>query len=178
MTGDPFWQVIEAQDLPVPSAVLALHKGAGERRFEGRARVDRGTHPIVRIGLWASGFPPQSDDVPVMLTIRVGDHGAEWIRNFGGHITRSRLWFDAEKIAVKEKLGPFQLTLGLRVEKGQLRMKISGFSLWGLPLPRWCHPISQTREFEDSEGRFGFDVSGRMPGFGPIIRYVGHLAPV
>ncbi|MEM7731307.1 MAG: DUF4166 domain-containing protein, partial [Pseudomonadota bacterium] len=60
----------------------------------------------------------------------------------------------------------------------QLHMEIAGFSFFGIPLPRWCHPISETREFEDDQGRFCFDVSGRMPVLGLIIRYVGYLTPV
>ncbi len=178
VTGDPFWQVIDAKALPVPGAVLALHKGAGQRQFEGRARIERGTHPIVRMGLWLSGFPPEGQDVLVTLTIRVGDETSEWVRDFGGHITRSRLWFETDRVEVGEQLGPFRLRLALSVEEDQLCMTVAGFSLWGIPLPRWCHPISETREFEDGKGRFCFDVSGRMPGLGLIIRYIGHLTPV
>ncbi|MEM7731979.1 MAG: DUF4166 domain-containing protein, partial [Pseudomonadota bacterium] len=163
MRGDPFWQVIDAKALPVPDAVLSLHEGAGERRFAGRARIERGKNPIVRLGLWLSGFPPEGQDVPVTLSIRVGDETSEWVRDFGGHITRSRLWYEANREAVGERIGPFRLRLALSVEENQLHMEIAGFSFFGIPLPRWCHPISETREFEDDQGRFCFDVSGRMP---------------
>lgn len=177
MSGDPFWKVIEAQNLDVAPAVAALHKGIGERHFTGRATITRGKHPLVRFALWSSGFPPAGADVDVTLTLVATENCADWKRNFGGHITRSRLWFDARKLAVKEKLGPFVLTMDLQANEGQLFIGVAGFSAFGIPMPKWLHPVSTTRERQDEIGRFCFDVSGRMPGFGLIIRYEGHLEP-
>lgn len=176
--GDPFWRVITGRGLDVPPAVMALHQGMGERRFEGRADVTRGSNPLVRVALWAAGFPPKGRDVPLVVTIQVQEHHAAWERDFDGHTLRSKLWYDARRGAVAEKLGPFRLIMEVHAEAGALRVDVAGFSFLGVPLPRWMHPISETREAEDSEGRFTFDVSGRMPGLGLIIRYKGYLRPI
>lgn len=175
--GDPFWHVIEQKRLHVDPAVRALHAGLGQRRFVGRADITRGTHPIIRLALWASGLPAQGRDVPLVLTIDAHECHSDWVRDFDGKKTVSRLWFDEGRVAVTEKFGPFRMTLDLHAEKGQLILGVSRFSIWGIPVPGFLHPVSETREFENGAGEFVFDVSGHLPGLGLIIRYVGHLSP-
>lgn len=176
--GDPFWHVVRQKDLQIAPVVLALHAGSGKRHLVGRADIKRGTHPIARLALWVCGFPPRGRDVPLILTVCSTQTHTDWVRDFNGHKTLSRLWFDADRLAVQEAFGPFRLRLDLHADHGQLLIKVAGVSFCGIPLPRWLHPISETREFENEAGKFAFDVSGHLRGFGLLIRYTGHLTPV
>ena len=48
---------------------------------------------------------------------------------------------------------------------------------FGLPLPRWLLPRSQTREYE-SDGRFHFEVGLYAPITGNlVVHYQGQLGP-
>lgn len=177
MSGDAFWQVIAAQGLAVPEAVLALHAGQGTKQYEGRCDITRGTGLLARIVLRLAGFPPAGQRVPVRLTITTsGDHGA-WVRDFGGHVTRSHLSCNSAKDRVIERFGPIRLMLSLRATEGRLHISVAGMRFFGLPVPKALLPVSDTVEGSGPNGVFQFDVAARAPGAGFLIRYTGELHP-
>jgi len=177
MSGDPFWLAIDQAGLQVPGPVAALHKGYGTKPFSGECHITRGRSPLVRLALWLAGFPPAGQRVPARLTLCSDADGAVWQRDFAGHVTRSRLSWDARRSEVVERFGPFKLCLALSVEAEQLQVRITRTSVLGIALPAWARPRSDTREYVDDQGRFCFDVSASAPGLGLIIRYRGWVVP-
>ncbi|MGR3312087.1 MAG: DUF4166 domain-containing protein [Roseovarius indicus] len=175
MSGDPFDAVIAARGLAVAPAVRAFH--AGEGVHEGRAEITRGRHVLVRLGLWLAGMPPEGRDVPVRVRVTGDRAGSVWRRDFGGHVTVSRLRHDRSSGHVEERFGPVRLALSVTAEGGALVVGVAGMSVLGLPVPKGLRPVSGTREFEDEDGRFRFDVGARIPWLGPVIRYEGWLEP-
>lgn len=131
----------------------------------------------MRLGLWLAGMPP-SGEVPVRVRVTAGAEGAVWRRDFGGHVTVSRLRYDRPSGQVEERFGPVRLGLSVAAEGGALLVGVAGMSVLGVPMPKGLRPVSETREFEDGAGRFCFDVAARIPWLGPVIRYQGWLAPV
>ncbi|MEO3415700.1 DUF4166 domain-containing protein [Roseovarius sp. CAU 1744] len=175
MTGDPFWQVIDAQQLDVAPAVLSFHAGRGTCIYSGRCDITRGRHPLVRLGLWVAGFPRDGCNLPTRVTTKTQECHSIWERDFGGHVTRSRLTCNPSRTRVIEAFGPFSLTLSLRAENGQLHISVESMRIFRLPVPTPLVPVSTTTEAEGADGRFLFDVAGRIPGIGPLIRYRGDL---
>ena len=173
MGGDPFWRAIEAGGLNVPEGVAAFHRGLGVRRYAGQCEITRGRGVLVRLGLGLAGFPPAGSGVPVRLMLDVRDDGAVWVRDFGGHVTRSRLSWDVRRGRVMERFGPFRVAMVPELEGDVLHMRIAGLSVLGVPVPRWLVPASETREFVDEAGRFRFEVAARVPVLGLLIRYAG-----
>ena len=174
MSGDPFWHAIRAQGLEMPPVVDGFHAGQGEKRYCGQASITRGRNPLVRLALWLAGMPRAGADVPVRMRLVIGPEGADWVRDFGGHTTRSRLSLTRDGHVV-ERFGPFRIAMAVRAERGGLRMDIAGMRAFGVPVPGALRPVSQTREYVGEDGRFRFDVGAAVPGLGPVIRYAGWL---
>ncbi|WP_171174564.1 DUF4166 domain-containing protein [Ruegeria sp. HKCCD8929] len=171
---DPFLQAL-APGADLPEAVYALHRFQG--RLQGRCRIERGRGWLIAALLWLGRFPSSGRDVPVSLTI-TRDHGTwVWVRDFGGHVTRSALTFDAKSGTVREQLGALTLWLSSRRTEEGLAIDISRLAVGGLPCPRWLLPRSTTTERQDSDGRFCFDVAAALPFLGRLIRYRGWLQP-
>lgn len=177
MSGDPFAQVITAQGLTVSPAIQRLHLGRGVRRYIGQCDITRGTGMLARFCLWLAGFPPAGQQVPTRLTIIPTTTGADWRRDFDGHVTRSRLSCNSAKDRVIERFGPIRLTLSLRADAGRLRISVERLRVLGLPMPRALIPLSNTTESQDPDGTFCFDVAARLPWGGLLIRYAGTLRP-
>ncbi|MFD1160004.1 DUF4166 domain-containing protein [Roseovarius aestuarii] len=175
MSGDPFWHAIRAQRLDVPSAVLTLHSGQGTKHYVGQCDITRGSGVLARLALRLAGFPSAGQKVPTRLTINTREGQSEWVRDFGGHVTRSHLSFDSVRCRIIERFGPVRLTLSLGVIPGKLCMEIASLHLFGVPVPCKLVPLSQTVEYEDPDARFCFDVSARVRGVGFLIRYAGVL---
>jgi hypothetical protein len=76
-----------------------------------------------------------------------------------------------------ETFGPFSFRLGLAADRDGLVMPVTGWKLGVLPLPRFLAPRSRTREYEDEQGRFCFDVELMLPGLGLFAHYKGWLRP-
>ena len=120
MSGDPFWHAIRAQRLDVPPAVMALHSGQGTKHYVGQCDISRGSGVLARLALRLAGFPSAGQKVPTRLTINTREGQSEWVRDFGGHVTRSHLSFDAVRCRIIERFGPVRLTLSLGVIPGKI----------------------------------------------------------
>jgi hypothetical protein len=173
---DPFGQAIDALGLAVAEPVRRFHAVQSEARYQGEASVERGQGRLVRLLLGLGRFPPSSQAAPLSLQIRNDAGGAEWIRLFGGHETRSSLRYDPVRKLVLERLGPFTIGMALTAEAGRLHVAVRHLWVAGLPLPRILLPISDSVEYGDAAGRFCFDISARLWGLGRLIRYHGWVA--
>lgn len=155
----------------------ALHRVYDVARFNGTAKVERGTSSLARLAALLFGFPPASDQVPVSVTKRVVRQGEIWERNFGGKRFRSLLSPSPKPHHVRERFGPFNFEQSLPLENGRMRLNVQRGWFLGIPMPRWALPTSTASEFTQ-DGVFHFDVALGLPVFGSlIVRYRGSLTP-
>ena len=171
---DPFLRAL-GRDADLPTAVWGFHHGAG--RYCGRCSITRGRGGLVALALRAGGFPPAGEDLPVSITIRRTGDLWFWERDFAGHITRSRLGFDAGRGCVREQIGALTIWMRPVAKESGIAIGIHRLSLLGIPCPRRLLPRSASIESQDGQARFCFDISARLPGVGLLIRYSGWLVP-
>lgn len=165
----------------LPDAVRSMHDGTTVRA-EGRAEIERGTHPLARAAAWAFGFPPAGTGVPLSVSFERTRAGEIWARRFGRHAFRSH---HAERGGrwrhlLVERFGPVTFGVALVVEGARLHFVVRRWAVLGLPLPLRLAPVSRAWEGE-SDGEFRFDVDLSHPLVGRIVRYRGRLrgaAPV
>ncbi|WP_170381586.1 DUF4166 domain-containing protein [Ruegeria atlantica] len=175
MKPDPFLQSLSA-GADVPKALRQLHGQPGH--YAGRCSIVRGQGRLISRVLQFGGFPPEADDIPVKLKIDRSGEVWQWVRDFDGHSTVSRLTFDHGVECVRERMGALTLWLTPEFNEGRLLIHIQRLSVFGLRCPAFLLPRSSTVEWQGETGHFCFDVSAEMPGLGPLIRYRGWLAPV
>lgn len=171
---DPFLQAA-AEPSGLPEALQDLHSKEGT--YIGRCDIQRGQGWLAGLALWLGRFPHSGRDVPVRVTVSRCGPGWEWRRDFGGHITQSRLSFDQQSNCVREDFGALSIWLKPVVAGARLQINIRRLTLWGIAVPNALLPQSSTVEWQDDQSRFRFDVSARAPLVGQLIRYHGWLTP-
>jgi hypothetical protein len=133
---------------------------------------------LIAMALRLGRFPKGAEDIPVQIQIdRDGDEW-QWVRDFDGHSTRSRLTFDHGAACVREQMGGLSIWLQPEICDGRLQIYIRRLYVMGLRCPSFLLPRSSTVEWQNKTGHFCFDVSADMPMLGLLIRYRGWLAPV
>ncbi|CAA9240407.1 MAG: hypothetical protein AVDCRST_MAG08-1594 [uncultured Acetobacteraceae bacterium] len=161
----------------LPAAVRRVHALRGTLRLVGEAAVEGAeTAP----GRWIArvfGFPPAADAVPVAVEIAATPGGEDWTRSFGERRFRSRMRPHERPGSICECFGPFTFDLALSAGPDALRMRVEGWRLGRLPLPRRLAPRNEARETVDAAGRFRFEVPIRLPLLGRLVRYSGWLVP-
>jgi NAD(P)-dependent dehydrogenase (short-subunit alcohol dehydrogenase family) len=156
-------------------AVRSMHEVCRDRGASGSARVDRGTGLLARAIARMMAFPPAGDyDLHVHFEERAGVE--KWTRDFGGHVFSSRLSASHDNHLV-EAFGPLRFQFDLAAQNGRLEMKIRGWSLGPIALPRFLAPRSEAKEWADEDGNFHFDVPVWLPLIGLVVHYRGQLTP-
>lgn len=153
-------------------AVRAMHDRILPGTACGRASVIRGKSPMASLIARVFGFPPASPDVPVTVRFEEHGNGEIWTRNFGGS-TFSSILFPRSN-GVSERFGPFSFHFDLEEKGERLHMIPAGWSVLGVPLPRFLMPKGIATEYEE-DGRFHFDVPIILPVIGPVVHYRGWL---
>ncbi|MBX3566273.1 MAG: DUF4166 domain-containing protein [Sphingomonas sp.] len=154
----------------LPAEVQAMHIVSGDAGARGEGQVERGrgiAHLIGRI----MGFPP-AGTYPVHVAFAERDDKERWTRDFGGHRFRSELSQAGQGVA--ERFGPLRFVFDLPSTGEGLAMVLRGWTLFGMPMPRFLGPRIDAREWVE-EGRFRFEVGVRMPLIGAVVRYTGWL---
>ncbi len=167
--------------LTMPAAVQALHASTGAPVWSGRSEVRAAGSLLPRLVAKLFGFPASGSDIPVTVTVdrEISEHGAEretWVRNFAGRCFSSVLRQQKDG-TFWETFGPFTFRLGLAADGDGLAMPVSAWKLGPVPLPRVLAPRSRSREYEDDQGRFCFDVELTVPVLGLFAHYKGWLKP-
>lgn len=175
-SGPVFRQVLGAALDALPAAVVDLHDGAADRRYEGRADVERGRGPLAALLAALIGFPRAAADVPVSVEITHAGGRETWRRVFDGRAFESVLSPGPWGL-LSERFGPVRLGIALVRDGPRLRYDVRRWSVFGAPAPRWLRPGGDTFETE-TDGRFRFDVEIGAPLIGRIVRYRGWLQPV
>jgi hypothetical protein len=174
---------IKYQELP--ASLQQFHNVDGPTVWHGRADITSGTSLGARIISKIVGFPPAGKDVPLTVSVNRGINcenvmDEEWTRNFAGKRFASKLSIDHDK-TFRERFGALSFEIGLDVVDNAIVMPVKSWVIdtpFGtIPMPLWLAPVSKTREFEDENGVFNFDVKVTLPFFGLLAHYRGQLQP-
>ncbi len=164
-------------DWPALAAPLReLHGAFRNAEYHGMASVENGRNLLARAARAMMRLPPAAASVPVQVKLSATATEERWTRHFGNSRFSSTLRWDARRQRITESFGPMRFELGLGVEGDALRWPVTRGWLFGVPLPRFLLPISDSREDVDEEGRFRFDVSIRLRWIGLVAHYRGWLA--
>jgi hypothetical protein len=158
-------------------AVQDLHRTADGRHFGGFCTITRGRNPFSHIVAAIVGFPKSGTDVPVSVRITPDEDGESWTRNFGGQTFSSHhsLGRSSWSRHVTERFGPIEIHMAILEDAGTLRIETRGWSIFGLPLPKFLKPGGDVYETQDDQGRFRFHVDLIAPLFGRLCKYEGWL---
>jgi hypothetical protein len=162
------------RELPAP--IRHMHEARGRHVAKGRATVKRGRGLFARLAANLIGFPPASDDVPVVVEFDTA-HGEEtWKRTFGGHsfFSRQSSGRGRSQHLLCEHFGPLRFDMALVPSAERLTLVLRQWSFFGLTLPMWLGPRSEAYESADDD-RFNFHVHIGHPITGPIVQYDGWL---
>jgi hypothetical protein len=97
-----------------------------------------------------------------------------WSRQFGSAPFRSVQYERGGFLF--ERVGPTTFVFTALASAEGLALRLDGFRVLGVPLPRLLHPAVRTFECE-CDGRYRFEVEARLPLFGLLVRYHGWLVP-
>jgi hypothetical protein len=158
----------------LPARVRELHDLDGVSVWEGRAKVERGRSLLARIAAALSSLPPDADDCPLRVTFEAVGGREIWTRQFADARFRS-VQYEAGGL-LRERAGPTTFVFTPVASAEGLALRLDGFRILALPMPRLLHPAVRTFESE-REGRYRFEVEARLPLVGLLVRYAGWLEP-
>ncbi|WP_298430221.1 DUF4166 domain-containing protein [uncultured Jannaschia sp.] len=156
----------------LPAPLRALHGAGG--LWRGTVTVETGRAVARRLAL-AIGLPSEAGTVPFSLEIQPDGTGEVWTRRFGPHVFRSYLGPGPDG-TVLERIGALRVRMRPEPVPGGLHLRIVGAGLGAVIAPAWLAGRGGGMETVEGDG-VRFDVSGRAPGLGRVIRYHGTLAP-
>lgn len=161
----------------LPRALRELHGVDRVATFGGEANVEAGAGWIAALLRAVIGFPAAGERIPLRVRIECVGGSERWTREFGARRFHSVLTAPADgaRGEIVERFGLLRFRLRLPVGDGGLGMPLLRAYAFGIPLPRALTPRSETREFEDAQQRFCFDVRIRLPWGAPLVRYAGWL---
>jgi len=160
----------------LPGKIRDMHDVRDRAAAEGRARVERGRGILARLACAVIGFPQSNPDTAVGVQFDASNGVETWTRSFGSDRFSSRQFAGrgrSERLLC-ERFGALTFAMALVVADDRLALVLRRWSLFGLPLPMWLCPRSESYESAE-QGRFNFHVSISHPLTGLIIRYDGWL---
>lgn len=172
MSAALYRRVLGARFDALPARVRELHDLDGARVWTGRASVERGKSLPSRIAAALTGLPPEGPDQPLRVTFEPVGTAEVWLRQFGSARFRSVQY--ARGGFLRERVGPTTFVFRPIASPEGLALRLEGFRVLGVPLPRLLHPAVHTFECE-RDGRYHFEVEARLPLFGLLVRYGGWL---
>ncbi|HEX4409903.1 MAG TPA: DUF4166 domain-containing protein [Xanthobacteraceae bacterium] len=163
----------------LPLQIRDIHDVRSSMTAEGRARVERGNGLLAWLTAAVFGFPTTNPDIYVRVRFDVSNGVETWTRQFGDDRFQSQQFAGSSRSdrLLCERFGPFTFAMALVVEGDRLSLVLRRWSFFGLPLPLWLCPHSDSYESAEQE-RFNFHVKISHPLTGLIIRYDGWLVPV
>jgi hypothetical protein len=155
----------------LPQPVRELHDFTGVSIWDGRADVERGRSLAARIAATLTSLPPEGDDQPLRVTFHAVGEREIWGRQFDRPCSGRQY---ASGGLLYERVGPTTFVFTPLASEEGLALRLDGFRVLGVPLPRALHPVVRTFEREQG-GRYHFEVEAHLPLFGLLIRYAGWL---
>jgi hypothetical protein len=165
-------RVLGASFDELPARVRELHDIKGTSVWTGRASVERGKSLPSRIAAALTGLPPEGPDQPLSVTFEPVGTSEVWLRQFGSARFRS-VQYERGGL-LRERVGPTTFVFSSIASTEGLALRLDGFRVLGVPLPRLLHPAVHTLERE-RDGRYHFEVEARLPLYGLLVRYGGWL---
>jgi hypothetical protein len=156
----------------LPRRVRELHDLDRLSTWEGRAGVERGRSALARLAAALFSLPPEGPDQPLRVTFAASGAAEIWARQFGKALFRS-VQYESRGL-LRERVGPSTFVFMPLASAGGLALRLDGFRLFGVPLPRLLHPAVRTFECE-RDGRYCFEVEAKLPLLGLLVRYSGWL---
>lgn len=175
MLDDPFWQAVTAKGAAPSPTFAAFHRGGRNRSYAGHVEVTVGSSWIAKTLLRLGNFPQKGGSVVTRLDVTCNGSETKWLRRFGDHETMSLLCFDLQSGLVIERMGHLEMRLSPSLDKGRMLTKVVSLRCFGVPIPKWIIPSGDAVETEVKEGRIGFDIQGKLPLLGTLIRYRGEF---
>lgn len=174
-----YQHVLGSSFASMPEPLKRFHGSTSTRQWRGIAEVKRGRGLLANLLASAIGFPTQTEETPVAVTVTVREDGELWERNFGGKRFSSlqSVGRDRNKHLLIETFGPFKIALALVREADRLYLVPRSWTFFGIPMPRVLLPAGESFETE-KDGKFRFDVTISAPVVGMIVAYNGLLEPV
>lgn len=166
-------KVMGSEFTKLPASLQKLHRVGRDAGFHGEAQVTGGSNSLAKLAAKIFGFPPAGNH-DLHVHIKVDEAGETWTRRFSGKRFSSRLQKTGRHLT--ESFGPFQFCFDLPITDNGLRMEMSGWKFWSMPLPLFLAPRSRASEW-DEDGRFHFDVPIALPIVGLMVHYRGWLEP-
>jgi Domain of unknown function (DUF4166)/Saccharopine dehydrogenase NADP binding domain len=162
----------------LPGAIRNLHDFDTTASARGRASVERGGSLLARLAALIIGFPKAVADTPVSVKFVASGGTETWTRRFGDQVFSSRQSAGTGKSAALlcERFGPLTFAMALVLENNRLTLRLRRWSAFGIPLPMWLCPRSDSYETTD-DGQFHFHVRILHPLTGLIVQYKGWLEP-
>lgn len=159
----------------VPSEIRHMH-GGGVALASGTASVRRGAGLLSRLVAFVIRFPQAGDDIPVSVRFVAEADGETWVRTFDEQFFSSRMreGGDADERLLCESFGPLEFAQALVVEGARVRLAMRAWTAFGVPLPLWLAPRSNSyATTRDRRYRFFVEISHPMTGL--IVNYEGWL---
>ena len=160
----------------LPAKIRDMHDIRDRAAAEGRARVERGRGILARLACAIIGFPRSNPDTSIGVQFDETNGVETWTRSFGSDRFSSRQFAGrgrSERLLC-ERFGALTFAMALVVSDERLSLVLRRWSIFGLPLPMWLCPRSESYESAEQE-RFNFHVRISHPLTGLIIRYDGWL---
>jgi hypothetical protein len=163
----------------LPTAVRQMHTLPSGSLTDGRCTIERGPSMLSNWVASMFGFPKAADDLPVSVRFQTENSNERWTRKFGEETFSSTLrsGVGRSEHLLCERIGPFDFAQALVVVGDHLRFVLRRWTLFGIPLPLWLAPRSNSYETEQ-DGRFQFHVEISHPLTGLIVRYRGWLVVI
>ncbi|HEY1637550.1 MAG TPA: DUF4166 domain-containing protein, partial [Rhizomicrobium sp.] len=162
----------------LPAAIRQMHDGSAMRAVRGRASVERGASALAQLAAAIMGFPKATADTSVSVQFTAASGEETWARTFGEESFSSIQYAGRGRSEglLCERFGPLTFAMALVAKNGRLSLVLRRWSAFGIPLPMWLCPRSNSWE-ETEAGRFRFHVEIGHPLTGLIVRYKGWLEP-
>lgn len=160
----------------LPPEIRHMHEGTSAAT--GEASVERGSNPLANLIANVIGFPKTAIKTPVTVHFDKSSKGEIWQRRFGADSFHSAQFAGTGRAGnlLTERFGLLNFDMALVVEKNKLILQLRRWNIFGLPLPMWLCPRSNSYETVE-EDRFNFHVDISYPLIGQIVRYRGWLKP-
>lgn len=172
MSGPLYRRLLGPDFERLPQRVRELHDFTGVSIWDGRARVERGRSLVARIAAALTSLPPEGDEQALRVTFHAVADREIWARQFGSALFRSVQYRSGGLL--HERVGPTTFVFTPLASEEGLALRLDGFRVLGVALPRALHPLVRTCECEQ-DGRYRFEVEAHLPLFGLLIRYAGWL---
>lgn len=171
-------RALGASYLRLPKTLQDLHRIKETSTFKGQAKVTRGKSPIA----WLTGlvfrFPKTTKRTPIKVVLSENDGIETWERFFGERrmVSLQEMGTGRWSGLIVERFGPVAIAMAACVKDDRMHIITKGWTLFGIPLPRWLAPGGEIFE-EEVDGKFRFHVDICAPLFGRLVKYEGWLRP-